>query len=279
MSVSQTTADQLRTRQYRDASKLDARIALHRRFSVNPQGWPDWLFEQLVALGFPADARILELGAGAGTLWCDCSEQVPSGWRVRLSDFSEGMLADARGRLGARAERFDFEVIDAQSIPHPDASFDCVIANHMLYHVEDRALALSEIRRVLKPGGTLFASTLARASMGELERLVRTAAPRLDFRFGRMAYRFLLDDGNTQLSPFFEAIEVHRYEDALEITEVEPLLAYLRSMILDEPLTETELEQIGADAAQEIAKSGTLHVSKESGVFIARRPAKHSHQD
>ena len=47
------------------------------------------------------------------------------------------------------------EVADVQDLPFPDASFDAVIANHMLFHVEDRPRALGEIVRVLRPDGRL----------------------------------------------------------------------------------------------------------------------------
>ena len=54
--------------QYRDASNLDARIALHRRFSAGEKPLPRWIFEQL---DLPPDARILELGCGPGQLWSE----------------------------------------------------------------------------------------------------------------------------------------------------------------------------------------------------------------
>ena len=49
------------------------------------------------------------------------------------------------------AGRFAYEIIDAQAIPYGTQRFDIVIANHMLYHVPDRAQAIAEMRRVLKP--------------------------------------------------------------------------------------------------------------------------------
>jgi hypothetical protein len=58
--VGAAEAKQLRSGQYKDASRLDAHIALHREFSVNRQGWPAWLFEQL---DLPARVDLLELGA------------------------------------------------------------------------------------------------------------------------------------------------------------------------------------------------------------------------
>ena len=57
--------------------------------------------------------------------------------------------------LGALAQRFRYAAVDAREIPFAAQSFDGVIANHMLYHVQNRTQALEEIRRVLLPGGVL----------------------------------------------------------------------------------------------------------------------------
>jgi len=65
------------------------------------------------------------------------------------------MLDEAQQRLANVPSDFAFERIDVQAIPYNDASFDVVIANHMLYHVPDLPKALAEIRRVLRPGGLL----------------------------------------------------------------------------------------------------------------------------
>jgi ubiquinone/menaquinone biosynthesis C-methylase UbiE len=182
--VGAAEAKQLRSGQYKDASRLDAHIALHREFSVNRQGWPAWLFEQL---DLPARVDLLELGCGPALLWVENAHRIPTGWNVRLSDFSAGMIADAEERLAAAEHRFAFQVIDATSIPMPDESFDCVLANHMLYHVPDRPRALREIRRILRPGGLLFASTLSGDTMQEMGEVVRAVTTRREFALMRMA--------------------------------------------------------------------------------------------
>ena len=53
------------TEQYCDPSNLNARIALHERFSTNPRNLPLWIFDQLK---LPDDARVLEIGCGTGGL-------------------------------------------------------------------------------------------------------------------------------------------------------------------------------------------------------------------
>src|SRR5262252_6660815 len=138
----------LREMQYRDDTNLNARSALHERFSVNPVGLQRWVFDQL---DLPARARILEVGCGPGNLWVPNLTRIPEGWQIVLSDFSPGMVQAARRRLTSR--RFAFEVAEAEAVPHGAGTFDAVIANHMLYHVSNRRRAIAEFGEVLKPGG------------------------------------------------------------------------------------------------------------------------------
>ena len=147
----------LLTQQYHDGSRLTAHSSLHARFRTNDYGWFRWLFDHL---HLPPQSRILELGCGLGWLWTQNMARIPAEWDMTLSDFSQGMLDEARLRLRESSHQFVFAVVDAQAIPHSDENFDAVIANHMLYHVSDRSTALAEIRRVLKPGGHFYASTV-----------------------------------------------------------------------------------------------------------------------
>lgn len=147
----------LLTKQYQNSSNLNARIQLHARFSTNKYGWHRWIFDQLKIV---AGSHMLELGCGPASLWSANRDRIPADWHITLSDFSEGMIENARQNLSSIQHPFSFAVIDAQTIPFADASLDVVIANHMLYHVPDRPKALAEIQRVLKPEGRLYASTV-----------------------------------------------------------------------------------------------------------------------
>ena len=170
----------LLTDQYKDASNLDARIQLHRRFSINKYGWIRWVFDQL---DLPPVCRILDLGCGPANLWAETLQRVPAGWDITLTDFSPGMVEKAQENLRDSGRPFAFNIVDAQYVPYDDDSFDVVVANHMLYHVPDRAKVLNEIHRVLQPGGRLYASTVGDNHLRELDEMIARFDAKGDYLF------------------------------------------------------------------------------------------------
>lgn len=255
----------LKSDQYKDSSNLEARIELHRRFSTNPYGWCRWVFDALLKL--PANARILELGCGPGLLWKENAGRIPAGWNIILSDLSPGMLDAAWRNLVVIGRAFKFEGIDAQSIPYPEETFDAIIANHMLYHVPDRPKAIAEIQRVLKPAGHLFATTIGRNHLKEMADWLRQVS--IENRFESSGSPFTLENGLDQLQEFFSHVMVSRYTDELHVTDVEPILAFLRSTSHAKELSEEGLMQLQQDLEKELQEKGQIFISKDSGLFEA----------
>jgi SAM-dependent methyltransferase len=254
--------------QYRETSNLDARLALHERYSTNRYGWHRWVFDQL---SLPPGCTILELGCGPAYLWQENADRTPAGWTVTLSDASIGMVAAALQALDPRPGCFRYAVVDAQAIPFPGARFDAVIANHMLYHVPDRERALSEIRRVLRPGGRLYASTVGQGHMRELDEMLNAAQPGLRPPATGVAASFLLENGGAQLAPWFASAHLVRYEDGLLVDDPEPLVAYARSMP-GVPSHLGALDRFSQLVAHEIAVNGAIRITKDSGLFICSDP-------
>lgn len=260
-----TDQQYLTTDQYKDASNLDTRLEIHKRFSTNPYGWFNWVFDRLSEL--PKDANVLELGSGSGALWLNIADKVPANWNITLSDLSPGILDAAWRNLVVTGRNFKFEQIDAQSIPYNDEAFDIVIANHMIYHIPDRAKALSEIKRVLKKGGHLIATTVGENHMKEITDWLRRIGK--DHDFSPFVFSFTLENGKEQLEEFFSRVTLSRYEDTLNITEIEPLIAYLRSAIRTSEVSEDELAKVKIDLENELKRNGKIFISKDSGLFEA----------
>lgn len=251
--------------QYQTANNLNARISLHQRFSTNDYGWFPWLFDRL---RFPPQARILELGCGPGDLWRENLGRIPAGWALTLTDQSAGMVVKARQNLVDSPHLFRCEIVDAQAIPYARDRFDGVLANHTLYHVPDRARALAEIRRVLKPGGAFYASTIGERHLQEIRDLVARFDPDLSAWGERPDHGFTLENGSAQLAQTFAEIIVHRYDDDLVVTDPDALGAYIFSGTLDLP---NDRRQDFAHFVNEAfqKRDGTFFITKDSGLFEA----------
>ena len=260
-----TDQQYLKTDQYKDSSNLDARVEIHKRFSTNSYGWFNWVFDTLVKI--PADAKILELGCGPGYMWRECSNRIPTGWDITLSDLSAGMVDAAWRNLVVTGRAFRFKEIDAQSIPFEDETFDAVIANHMLYHVPDKPKAIAEIKRVLKTDGRFFATTVGDNHLKEITNWFRQIHKSEIWE--SFANLFTLENGLAQLKPFFPNVTVSRYEDNLHVTELEPLIAYFHSGVRAGELSEDEFATLQNDLEKELKEKGRIFISKDSGLFEA----------
>lgn len=264
-------SEYLQKNQYRDSSNLDARAALHRRFSTASQSWQPWVFP---LLGLESGMRVLECGCGPGWLWRANIEDIPQGCHITLTDLSPGMVAEAEAALANSGHRFEFQPANIQALDFAAHTFDVVVANHMLYHVPNLDQALAEVQRVLQPNGRFVAATNGNNHMKELPLLIpeeiRQMATSLRVRGQAENLAFRLENGRSLLVPYFETVELYLYDDGLYITEVEPLLAYAFSMISPgEAVPETAVNQLRAAWAAKIEAEGGIHISKHSGVFVA----------
>jgi ubiquinone/menaquinone biosynthesis C-methylase UbiE len=103
--------------------------------------------------GLQPGERVLDVGCGSGRLIPLICEKIgPNGSLVEL-DFAPGMLDIGRGKRNGG--NVTFMLGDAHAMSLPSKDFDKVIALALLPHLDDKAAALCEFHRVLKPGGLL----------------------------------------------------------------------------------------------------------------------------
>jgi ubiquinone/menaquinone biosynthesis C-methylase UbiE len=260
----------LRGEQYKSEHNLNARIALHERFSVNQRSWRGWVFEHLELEGA---RRVLELGCGPGNLWAKNLERLPRGIKIVLSDFSPGMLRAARRKLAGQPQ-FEYACWETQQPAARPGSFDCAIANHMLYHLPDVPAGLEQIRRLLNPGGVLHASTNGEAHLREIWGWVHAALPERGdaVEAFKNIYSFSVENGAELLSEHFNAVEYFAWEDGLEITEAQPLVDFVASSSMMTRLDAEELGVFRDFLSAKLATDGVLRVTKNAGIFVARGP-------
>lgn len=251
--------------QYQNASNISARIRLHSLYSQNPQGWFPWVMEQC---GLHDGMAVLELGSGNGNLWTENMERLPEKIRIVVSDISEGMLRDASREIGGDDARFQFETVDAHSIPFPDHMFDLVIADHMLFYCDDVSQVCREVRRVLRDGGVLVCSTYSSRHMKEISELVQGFDSRVTLSADKLYEKFGLENGRTYLKPYFGHVEMRLYEDCLLVDRPEPLVEYVLSCHGNQNQYLLERYKDFRNYVEQ-KTSRVFSVTKEAGVFVS----------
>ena len=108
--------------------------------------------------------RALDVAGGSGDLAAGMARQVGSRGLVVLSDINAAMLARGRDRLidEGFVDSVAYVQADAERLPFPDSTFDCITIGFGLRNVTDKSAALACMRRALKPGGQLLVLEFSR---------------------------------------------------------------------------------------------------------------------
>lgn len=258
-------------RQYATDEQLLVRQRTHDLYTVPKIHFVDWALNTLAWRG---DERVLDVGCGTGLYYQRLHTAFPQ-MDYHGFDVSIGMIRSHGGHILSCAS--------ADHIPYADDVFDVVMANHMLFYVQDVERAISEFRRVLKPGGVLMVATNSINSMPEFQVLLRRAIVLLT-RYGASAVRapapssdlFALENGTRILARRFFAVVRHDLPSKLVFEEVEPAIAYLEStrqtrepQLPDDVAWEDVMMIMRQQITQLINHLGSLEIVKLTGVLLA----------
>lgn len=248
--------------QYKNAKNLNDRISLHEKYSTNSQGWFNWLFEKI---DFSKVNRLLELGCGNGKLWQENKIDLRNR-EIFLSDISEGMVEEVRNKLGSD---FNCIVADAEKIPFKDAYFDSIIANHVLFYLNDLNQGLKEISRVLRLNGILYCSTYGKDHMKEITDIVQNFDSMINLSNHSLYDVFGLENGESILKKYFITVQRMDYQDSLEITESKPLIDYIMSCHGNQnEILGPRLSEFKEYIEELLQKDGKIVVTKQAGLFV-----------
>jgi SAM-dependent methyltransferase len=118
-------------------------------------------------------ARVLEVAAGTGVVTRRLAAVLPEDVAIVATDLNQPML-DQAAAIGV-ARPVEWRQADAMRLPFTDASFDAVVCQFGVMFFPDKATALGEARRVLRPGGVLVFSAWDRIEENEFADTVTTA--------------------------------------------------------------------------------------------------------
>lgn len=241
--------------QYGTTSKLLGRIALHEKYSRNRQPFYEWIRGNLP---LKPGTRVLELGCGTGALWRETT--LPEETRLTLIDQSEAMIQAAKESTRHLPEVTALTA-DARELPFADASFDLVIASMVLHFIPETEQAVRECRRVLKPGGTFCAVTMGERGHNQ------ALAEMLNVPWQGYSY-FTLENGEKMLRRAFASVRMVPREDALDVTDLRDIVAYLRT--LPWPCLKKWSDEALLDALNPHMRGGVLSLPKAYGMFLAQ---------
>jgi SAM-dependent methyltransferase len=256
----------LRNVQYADSKKLSARANIHAKYGRGD--WFSWLASQP---DWPSDGNVLEVGCGAGWFWAEAAPYLSPDLRLQLTDISSGMVKQAvtRARDNGHWNQVQGCVADSSHLPFPDASFDAVLASHMLYHVADPREALAEIARILRSNGAAVIATNGISNMRELFDLRRSV---FGGRHGdQLSAAFNLENGRPMVEAVFATVDLRNYPDALVCTDPRDIVDYLTSSPPGDGASESQIQALHETVAAAFARSGgKFIVTKDVGVFVCR---------
>jgi len=267
-------------RHYANDENLRVRQETHENYTVPHRSFAQWVMERV---DWHDDAWVLDVGSGPGLYY---SKLNPNHRNINYvgMDLVPSMLANHP----AYDENGMLAVSNVQDLAFTDKSFDVVMANHMIYHVDDMEGALVEMKRVLKPNGMVVIGTNSMNNMPELQVLMRRAIVLLT-RGGAAQVRapalpsdrFALENGTRILSRHFFAVVRHDLPSSLVFPDVEPAMAYLestrdlREASLPADVVWDDVMMIMRQQINQLIKHlGELIITKNQGVLLASENAR-----
>ncbi len=145
--------------------------------------------------------QVLDIAGGTGDLTMRFSRLVGSEGKVILADINDSMLKVGRDRLMDRGITGNVEFVqaNAEALPFPDNSFNCITIAFGLRNVTDKDKALASMTRVLKPGGKLMVLEFSKTENPLLTKIYDTYSFNLLPKIGKMitgdeeSYRYLAE--------------------------------------------------------------------------------------
>jgi SAM-dependent methyltransferase len=251
---------------YLSAEAAEVRRRTDEHYSRPAINFPVWMLSK--RKHWHGTETVLDMHPTSDVFESLLQEHAPEGHYV-AGDVSSAILEDSHQ--------------DGFRLDYDDNSFDVVIADHVLYHVNHVATALEEIRRVMRPDGVLMASTHSQYTMGEFDTLTRRALTLLgrpprsnDIYYGRFVEPFSLENGAVQLARCFRAVARFEVPSTLVFDEARPVIDFLNSNRVALELTlpddikwDDYIAIMNEQIRRLISHFGELVVNRLAGVLLA----------
>jgi len=227
-------------------------------------------------------AKILDAGGGWGRyIWALIDDYGVHAADIVLTDISAGMLQTAAEEARQRNIVISTTVGTIEALPFPDKHFDIVMANKVLYHLNDMRRGVQELTRVLKLGGYLLATTNSDKITATIITLHYQALEKLGIAFTpEPPSPFSMENGSELLAAHFQQVDAYYYEDEKFIDDAAAMhatyetIGRYRNLLARADIPEASkralpgvVEQLAQDI---IDREGVLRSPELMGAFVCR---------
>ena len=271
--------DKLSARQaFMSQEAVEIRREIDRTYGNPVRNFPMWMLSKHKP--WHGDEVVLDVNPSTGVYYDLLLEHAPNS-QYFATDMTFSMLKHTRQH--DHAEEMHINLSDMYQLPYPDNTFDIIIADHVLYHLDHLDVALDELHRVLRSDGLLLASTDSQFTMGEFDTLTRRALTLLgrpprsnDIYYGRFVESFALENGAVQLARNFQGVARYELPSTLVFNETKPVIDFLYgNRVAIEPTLPEDIDWndyvsvMNEQVRRLISHFGELVVNQLSGVLLA----------
>jgi ubiquinone/menaquinone biosynthesis C-methylase UbiE len=209
-------------------SDLLARIKIHDKFGG--RNIDDWMLE---LLPLKKGMRILDVACGAGKQCFSFYNELGGDCEITGVDVNAELLAKARQQSNANEYEIEFDHLDFnKAFDFDDDEFDLISCCFAIYYAENIPFTISEMHRVIKPGGKLFSTGPMPENKKVFYDIIREATGKVippmpgSSRYGSA----ILDE----VRKTFKKVELEIFENPLTFTTAEPFLEYTRASLSED---------------------------------------------
>lgn len=172
-----------------------------------------WKRQTIDMSGVRAGHKVLDLAGGTGDLTLKFSEIVGPAGQVILADINDSMIKVGRDKLIDKGVvgNVNYVQANAESLPFPDNTFDCITIAFGLRNVTDKQKALESMARVLKPGGRLLVLEFSKTDNPMLTKVYDTYSFNILPKIGK-----LIADDEESYRYLAESIRMHPDQETLK---------------------------------------------------------------
>ena len=264
---------------YKSTAELSARQVSYHKFFHSDAKIKEAVESVLEA---KQGGQTLDIGCGLGIPMYSLGPNVLEHENVTGIDLSLSLLQEANYTLSKTGRQNLLCLVNGQSLPFKDRSFDLVLARNMLYHVSDINGVCAEAKRTMKEDALFMTTTNSEHGKQELfdihiQTIKEISGKEVEIKRG--AARFSLENGAEKLKETFPDVKQYSWSAYFKFPTCDDFMAYYESTpyykkAFDDPQLQKELNAgVRKKVQTEIDNQGAFIMNNEGAVFICKKAA------